>query len=74
MSHLLAARCVVCGVVDDPTCPECGTPAATTHGTCYQRPYRTDLVYSDGRRHEWHPECLTAPTTETRESAGEDER
>lgn len=56
MSHLLAARCTVCGVVDDPMCPECGTPASDTHGTADQRPYRH--VANDGYVHEWHPDCV----------------
>lgn len=59
MSHLFAARCTVCGVTDDPPCPECGTPAARTHGTTHQKPYRS--VAADGYVHEWHPNCVPPP-------------
>lgn len=66
MSHTLASRCTVCGAVDDTPCPECRTSSARTHGVADQRPFTSDLVYTDGTRHEWHPGCLTtsiAPVT-----------
>lgn len=47
MSHTCAARCTVCSQVEDPICPECGTPSSDTHGTTDQRPWR-----------EWHPACV----------------
>ena len=59
MSHTFAARCTVCGRIDDPMCPECGTPSSDTHGTTTQRPYHQRLA--DGYVHEWHPACV--PTT-----------
>lgn len=57
MSHALAAQCAVCGVVDDPICPECGTPSSDTHGTTTQHPWRH--VGSGGYVHQWHPGCLS---------------
>ena len=75
VSHLLAARCTVCGVVDDPICPECREPSAALHGIAHQNPFRGDLVYSDGTRHEWHPDCLTTtPSTDAAEAAGDEDR
>lgn len=62
MSHELATRCAVCGVVDDPPCPECPGLHASAHGTTDQRPYRH--VADDGYVHEWHPACID--TQETR--------
>lgn len=57
MSHLYAARCTVCGEIDDPICPECRTSAAVTHGTKNQDPF-TNPPHADGYRHEWHPDCI----------------
>jgi hypothetical protein len=76
VSHPLAAECTVCGVVDDPICPECHAPAAALHGIAHQNPFRSDLVYSDGTRHEWHPDCMTAttPPTDAAEAAGDEDR
>ena len=56
MSHLLAARCTACGLLDDPICPECAAPSAALHGSTNQSPFR--FVMSDGYVHEWHPSCL----------------
>jgi hypothetical protein len=66
MSHTYAARCTVCGEVDDWTCPECGTPSSTTHGITDQRPW-TSPAASGGYVHEWHPECLTTTEGDDRE-------
>jgi uncharacterized OB-fold protein len=63
MSHLLAARCTVCGAVDDPPCPECPGVNGSTHGITHQRPWRH--VADDGYVHEWHPDCVPPPTEET---------
>lgn len=61
MSHTYALRCNVCGEVDDPMCPECGTPSSTTHGITDQHPWTSDPAV-DGYVHEWHPECITTAT------------
>lgn len=49
MSHTLAARCTVCGVVYDPPCPECPGKTGADHGTTDQRPWSG-----------WHADCLLA--------------
>lgn len=58
MSHTYAARCTVCSVTDDPTCPECGTSSAATHGVTNQRPFSVPV--DDDYTHEWHLRCLEA--------------
>lgn len=63
MSHLFAARCTICRHVDDPICPDCGTPSSTAHGTTDQRPW-TNPPAADGYVHEWHPDCIPTTTTE----------
>lgn len=55
MSHVLAARCTVCGVVDDTPCPECPGASGSSHGTTHQRPFH--IVARDGYVHAWHAEC-----------------
>lgn len=57
MSHTLAARCTICGQIDDCICPECGTPSSTTHGVTDQKPWTGTPDPNDGYVHEWHPEC-----------------
>lgn len=61
MSHTFAARCTICGALDDKRCPECGTSSAVTHGIADQRPWRH--VADDGYVHEWHPECCQTHKT-----------
>ena len=58
MSHTFAARCTICRVIDDITCPECGTPSSDTHGTVEQRPWTNTPDPTDGYVHEWHPGCI----------------
>lgn len=62
MSHIPAIRCTTCGVVDDPRCPECGTPASF-HGTTDQKPFR---VQGEGYVHQWHPDCIPTPEGDPR--------
>lgn len=56
MSHTLAARCTICGVMEDNPCPECRTSSADIHGFTDQNPWRH--VSPDGYVHEWHPDCI----------------
>lgn len=67
MSHSPASRCTVCGAVEDTTCPECRTSSLSTHGLADVRPFTSDLIYADGSRHEWHPQCLPALAGDTPE-------